>query len=357
MTWEPMQPDAAVIMAASTGVIPNHNRVTMIGRPQAGKSLLVGALLRQGRNSVHSFDDYQPLFFARADPDEGRNDTAELISLINLLVQGQSFPATYTHRILNYHVRLECERTVATQTRSRWSWSKLPAPERALADIAITDAAGGLIMGPDTGNQERDLIQRVVDFTQIVRSSRGLIYCLPADMTELDLAAEHKQMTVIDDLILRNEIDLERIVVVLTKYESLWAGYGTGAYDCARDLDAFKQVAAAKLPAGLRKSLVALAGRKRSTGAKKPIEVCIAPASAFGFVKGNGCVNFNGATGRLLVESGERGRGIARSSVPMPYYTDSEAIDYWQPFHIVDPFIYAAFGDKGRLTVDVRELE
>jgi hypothetical protein len=317
--------------------------------------LLVGALLRQGRKSWHSFSDKDWMIIPESDErDEGRQDLGELISLMNAFIQGRPLPATYHHRILNYYIRLEYE-SAGEPERSLWSRMRARKPPKRSADILITDAAGGLIMGPDEGNQPRDLIRRAQEFTQIVRSSRGLIYCLPVGMEDLDLGVEYKQVTIVDDLIQREDIGLERIVVCLTKYEALWAAYGCEAFDLARDPHEFQEVAKRELPSDLLKSLVALANRPRLRG-KPAIEVCIAPASAFGFVRGNGCVNYNPTTQRLLVESGGQVEEDTRSSLKPPYYSNREASDYWQPFYILDPFIYAAFGEKGDLTVDIRQL-
>jgi hypothetical protein len=325
----------------------------MIGRPAAGKSLLVGALLRQGRKSWHSFSDRDWNIIPNNDGREDeRNDIGELISLMNSFVQGRPLPATYHHRILNYSIRLEC----GELDGSIWSRFRARKPPRRSADILITDAAGGLIMGPDEDNQPRDLIRRAKEFTQIVRSSGGLIYCLPVGMEDLDLGAEYKQLAIIDDLIRNEEIGLERIVICLTKYEALWAGYGCAAFDVARQPSEFHEVAKREIPADLLKSLIALANRPRLRD-KSAIQVCVLPVSSFGFVRGNGCVNYNPITQGLLIESGGQFEVNSRSSLKPPYYNNLEAISYWQPFHILDPFMYAAFGEKGDLTVDVRELE
>src|SRR5262249_6289515 len=191
--------------------------------PAAGKSLLVGALLRQGRKSLHSFSDKDWMIIPNNDGSEDkRNDSGELISMINSFVQGRPLPATYHHRILNYSIRLECE-SADELDGSIWSRLRTRKLRKRSADILITDAAGGLIMGPDEGNQPRDMIQRAKEFKQIVRSSRGLIYCLPVGMEDLDLGAEYKQMAIIDDLIQNEEIGLGRIVIWLNKCGDLWA--------------------------------------------------------------------------------------------------------------------------------------
>jgi hypothetical protein len=353
MTWARSLQDGE---PPETEQVVGGDRVTMIGRPAAGKSLLVGALLRQGRKSWHSFSDKDWMIIPNnAGRDDERNDIGELISLMNSFVQGRHLPATYHHRILNYSIRLECE-LAGELDGSIWSRFRARKPPKRSADILITDAAGGLIMGPDEGNQPRDVIRRAKEFTQIVRSSGGLIYCLPVGMEDLDLGAEYKQMAIIDDLIQNEEIGLERIVICLTKYEVLWAPYGCEAFDLARDPHEFHEVAKREIPADLLKSLIALANRPRLRD-KSAIEVCIVPVSAFGFVRGNGCVNYNPITQHLLIESGGQLLEVdSRSSFKPPYYNNREAISYWQPFYILDPFIYAAFGEKGDLTVDVREL-
>lgn len=331
---------------------PNALSVTLIGRPQAGKSLLVGALLRQAHNSLHSFDHLNPMFIANRG-----NDTDELISLMNRFLRGDKVPATYTHRTPNYRVRLTCAAGEEAQPR-RWLIGRTRPSAPRLADIVITDAAGGLLMGGSAGNQSREDMRLASRFVNRVKRSRGLVYCLPVDMTELDLDADYKQINVIKDLVVDNELALERVVICLTKYESLWAnaGLGTEALDRAREPDAFMAIAREKLPQGLMQALLALSERPSPTDSRRRIEVCVSPVSAFGFVKNNGCVNFNPHSKGLLVEAGHVLPTHPHCSLQPPYYADGVAADYWQPFHIVDPFVYAAFGDKGRLTVDVRDL-
>ncbi len=333
------------------------DRVALIGRPQAGKSLVLAALLRQARNSIHSFAEHNPQFLPFKRKEDSRNDLGTMLDLTDRFVQGQPFPPTYTHVILDYLIRLECEGFEQSEARSFWSRFKRRAPERISADIWLSDAAGGLLFGSTEGNeQSRDERQRATEFAEVVRNARGLIYCLPATLTPTSLAADRKQMDIIVDLIMNDQTGLERIVVCMTKYEAVWDRYGSEAFDLAGDRDRFIDVARERIPEGLRTLLIDLARRNRRSPSGKPVEVCLTPASAFGFVKDNGCVNFNPATGRLLVEGGENIPRDMRSDVPLPFYSDLEAVNYWQPFYIVDPFIYAAFGEKGKLTIDVREL-
>ena len=329
--------------------------VTLIGRPEAGKSMLLGSLMRQGGDSLHSFAHIKPHFTPGAVHHGQQASIDELIGLMHRFVQGSAFPATYKHKVLNYYVSLVCDDETPVP-RSRWSWRSTPPIKRS-AEIVITDAAGGIIMGETIGNQDRDEQLIASGFAEIVRASRGIVFCLPADTTGLALDAEYKQTQVIDSLVRNESIDLQRIVVCLTKYEALFADFGCEAMDKALDVEEFKQIARGKLQGRLLNSLIRLARSGRAGHGNNKVEVCVAPASAYGFVRHNGGVNFNPRTGRLLVESGRALPAHPRSSVPLPYYADDHALRYWQPFFVVDPFVYAAFGDKGRLTVDVTELE
>src|SRR4051812_33829361 len=87
MTWARSLQDGE---PPETEQVVGGDRVTMIGRPSAGKSLLVGALLRQGRKSWHSFSDKDWMIIPNnAGRDDERNDIGELISLMNSFVQGR----------------------------------------------------------------------------------------------------------------------------------------------------------------------------------------------------------------------------------------------------------------------------
>jgi hypothetical protein len=342
VAWTRNKSQEAVIESVEQA--PNRDRLVMIGRPQAGKSLVLASLIRQSSNSVHSFADYNPLFFPVKRKEDSRNDLGSLQDLSNLLVQGQSFPATYTHLILDYALRLESDAFEPKKRSSLWQIRK-PKPERITADVTLTDAAG-------------DERTRAGEFGDIVRNARSIVYCLPITLTPTSLAADQRQVDVIVDLIMNDKIGLERISICLTKYEAVWAPYGSEAFDLACDRDKFVAVARERVPAGLKRVLIELARRgRRSPSSGKAVEVCLTPVSAFGFVKDNGCVNFNPATGRLLVESGENVAVDARSGVKPPFYSDLEAVRYWQPFYVVDPLIYAAFGQKGDLTIDIEELD
>ena len=236
---------------------------------------------------------------------EGGGNPDELIDYINGFVRGVEFPATYIHKILDYRISLECD----IEHKAEWLRLTLlnrrtPEFRRERAKIVVNDAACGLLMGSDAGNQPHSQTQRVEDFKKIVRASRSIVYCLPVDETDLDLTASFKQFDVINQLRNSEKIGLERLVLCLTKYEALWKDRDTDAFDEACDLDTFKEHAK-RIIQNMRVPLVALSSQSQISEMASRIEVCVAPVSAFGFVRDNGCVNFNQFTKRLLVESGD----------------------------------------------------
>jgi hypothetical protein len=296
------------------------------------------------------------MFLRTDETSTGRSATRELVQMMNDFIRGSPFLATYLHEIPTYHVRLTCG--PGASPRSSFLRFRRADSDKRTADIAITDAAGGHLMGPDVENQEVEIKKKALEFATAVRQSQGVVFCLPADVTETGAEADDKQIQVINQLAVREQIALRRLVICLTKYEAQFLHMGSEALDRALSREEFARIALEKLPTGLRRSLVALASKAGSKSKNGPIEVCITPASTYGFVRFNGCVNFNPLTGRLLTESGVRVPVHPRAvDVKPPYYREDVAISYWQPFFIVDPFVYAAFGDKGLLMWNILDLE
>ena len=309
----------------------------LLGRPKAGKSQLLGSLLRQSRNSVHSFADLSPSFMSSAlgQPQVGRN-TQELRDLMNDVLHDREFEATLPNEILKYSMQME------------WSNPEQGSGEsvvgRNSASFDIIDAAGEIIFRSSaSGNRPRGIEG---EFERTLLNSPGVVYCMPVVDSSTSNRVEDKQVEVLEHF-QSDSSDVERVVVVLTKYEQLWVDHGSEAFDLACNKETFLQIARSVLP---RPMLSALSDLSQSG-----IDVCAAPCSAYGFVAANGCANVDPTTGLMLTRTGAAEVSDLASSVP-PSFEPSEVTHLWEPFFIVDPFMFAATGERGVLTVDIQEI-
>jgi hypothetical protein len=132
---------------------------------------------------------------------------------------------------------------------------------------------------------------------------------------------------------------IRRIAVVFTHYERLFVDFGAMAARIATEPDVAKEVIREALRRMHRQQLAARL-LTRNTGNRK---ILFMPVSAHGFVRGNGCPNFDPATNLLLHRTLGEAQDMGRRAL-------------WRPFCTADPFLFAATGARSDYMFSYEEL-
>jgi hypothetical protein len=208
--------------------------------------------------------------------------------------------------------------------------------------FSMVDGGGELLMPPPKGDDFDPSNQHYVALSQ----AKGVILCIPS----YRLPEEHAYWTWVDQVLVwlnRPSSRLERLVVCLTKYEHRTAGEGSGARDKADKEDFFVESIRQAVPPNTRQRLGALAYGKA--------KVAITPVSVYGFVADNGCANYDPfhpkQRGGMLLQRAIPDGAEASGTRPWPLYDPDEVLQRWQPYRIIEPFLYLATGRGGSLTL------
>ncbi len=339
--------------------------IALVGQRQSGKTALLSATLKLADQSLHSFPEEHPVFLSDERPLPDSADptgTIEHVStqVIQSLTNGGHYAATPEDRPLHYDLRLDYYEDPGAKAKRRSARKSVevgdlgdPAERGELESIplTITDLAGGLAFpGVESalraGARERIRMQEAEAWISRVRH---LMVCLPATYR-----ADGDANVVLNYVRLFNRLRspdcrVERLVLCLTKYETRWTAFGREAIEAALDPREFQRAVLEVVldDDALRRSLLGLMGKKTASG--RPVEICLCPVSVYGFVIKNGCANYDlHRDGMLIQAPGEGGLSFLQRSFAL--YPEMEARRYWQPFMIVDPFMYLVTGRQGQLT-------
>ena len=230
-------------------------------------------------------------------------------------------------------------------------------------EVAFTafDGSGGLLLGRMDGEADllslqdlRQLDQKrrleadaLAELNAALAESESAILCIP-----LAQSITQEQTEAIAQRIheLRKRTQLQRLVVCFTMYEKLGRDMGRAAYRNLANRGAARRAMAAALGGsrnGILKAL-RLFDRHRRRG------VWCVPVSTYGFVPGNGGINYD-PQARTLLPRTPRGERVA-PTVAAPY-AFQDAWSHWQPFCTIDPFVFIATGDReGTLIHTLDEL-
>lgn len=216
-----------------------------------------------------------------------------------------------------------------------------PLPEPAL--MHVVDAAGDLSTWsrppPEDWGQQLDELEdrlRVTDAALVV---------VPLDSHGTDLWANHLY-EVIDKLvrISGEERPLKRLIVVFSKYEQMFARFGTDAVSIALRPHAALYTVRRELQH--RRWLQRLSQLARSAD----VDLRFTVASSLGFIRQYGTPNVDADASknasrpmRFRVKAGTTGELVAD---PL-----------WRPFMSADPFIFAATGLANAYTFTAQEIE
>lgn len=317
----------------------------LLGRSGAGKTHLLAALMRQASQSIHSFGDVDPTFSEVDYGDErlARNNK-ELIDQMNqVLVQGE-FRSTIPNDLHNYMLQMHWTPTPSTNARRGQG-----APPLESANFTIIDAAGELLFQPvSRGN--RPIHALAERFERTVLHSPAVIYCMPAEADQSDPKVVDQQVRILRKMLTDPRCFVERLVVVLTKYEKDFTSYGSEAFEMACDIDEFERRARIYLPQVMCKALYDLSRRnvflEGGEMSDDLVQVAVMPASAHGFVARNGGANLDPYSGAMLTRTDGEEISDIPSSAPMTFNGNAVS-NLWEPFFIIDPFMFAATGEPG----------
>jgi hypothetical protein len=173
---------------------------------------------------------------------------------------------------------------------------------------------------------------------QIIKRAAGIVMCVPMGHQVQDTNVKEKQVEFVRRLA-EPDIMVKRFVLCLTKYETAWLREGRNAIHLALNKERFADAAHVALEDRLVSALVALEKSKR-------LDVRVAPVSVYGFVKENGCANYDHGDG-----SGE-GKMLLGQTPDQHLQFEQR----WQPFLVGDPFVFVASGLDGALTLRPTEI-
>jgi hypothetical protein len=211
-------------------------------------------------------------------------------------------------------------------------------PESAMSDRGKED---------DEQEQERLGIKAHKVLLAQLAQAESVVFCIP-----LGRLLKHSERNSLADRIfeLRERPGLRRLVVCFTMYEKLGQGQGRNAYRHLAHRGVARDLMAAAL--GGRDHGIAKALRSfQRTGRG----VWCVPVSTYGFIPGNGGINFDPHNDSLLVRPPPpKSSGIT----PETPYSAEDAWYLWRPFCTLDPFVFIATGDQaGTLIHRLDELE
>lgn len=277
----------------------------VLGPSKSGKTMMVGALQIAARNVAYDGDLSHDIV----------TPNKEMMQLlrtygVGLTRQEGLPPVDGTLDVCRYSFSLRTTRrrlfgrTDASETRFELldgpGASLLPQVGRASLDADVEDA-----------HRERLLSE--------LSRARGFILCVDPTNPE-DLPTFFVELpALLEEVIQRRQGPLERVVVCLTKADKHFHPHGPRALSQARASDPVTVLRSLMAPAGLR-SLELLC--------RKPTQLGVCWTSVFGFAEG--APNFNPQTGGL------------RHTAPSCGFPKAAAL--WQPFQVLDPFVFAATG-------------
>jgi hypothetical protein len=213
--------------------------------------------------------------------------------------------------------------------------------------VTIADTGGGALAGrmEDFLNRDGDFVQEsdvrqnyIRYFREILPRATGLVLVIPLfDYARLaGRVVWDARVNMLLQQIADKFKNIKRIAVVMTHYDRMFVDFGADAVLMAADPDVVKRVLRAAVESLQHRNLLpslfddSLADRR----------MMFMAASSHGFVRTNGCPNFNPDDNTLLFKA---------AAEPAPENT-------WRPFCTADPFLFSAFDEKSKLMFTLEEL-
>jgi len=327
----------------------------VLGPVSSGKTALFCSLDRCAEAHSHSYQDRYEVDITGGNPafDKFRGRGLETLFATGLVV-----PATQPHELDNPELRMEVRRKDAPPGRGpAMTFGSFDASGGLLeyrtdADSLRSTDATGAASAADQAADER--AGKVAHYTLLehLLGAESVLFCVPLGQGT-KVGERHDIAQRIYELSERP--NLRRLVVCFTMYEKLGRSYGRRAFRELARRDTARALMAETLGGrdhGIGKALKLF----EQTPGKS---VWCIPISTYGFVAGNGGINYDPANQSLLVRCArvEQVAGGGTRTIVEPYYSRETAWEYWRPFCTLDPFVFIATGDReGTLIHSLEEL-
>lgn len=220
------------------------------------------------------------------------------------------------------------------------------AAEPAVLPIRIHDTGGAVWMSSvkEFTNENAIFLKNFNEYRDVMLpKASAVVLVIPLfDSWEVDndVPWRSRMGELLEAIMTQSRFDgIQRIAVALTHYERLFVDFGALAAKIAVRSDVARDVIKEALRRMHRQQL-AVRLLTRNTGNR---EIVFMPVSAHGFVRGNGCPNFDPATNLLLHRTLGEEQDMGRRTL-------------WRPFCTADPFLFAATGARGDYMFSYAEL-
>jgi len=313
---------------------PEEGQSLIIGPAKSGKTSLLGALHLHAR--ILADASASPVKIIIDEGEDGKRFEQLILSLEEAALETGRFGAPGTGDVSNYRFLLEqtIVQTVVKKVTKPMPWSREKEmteskEETKTYPFCLFDGPGGDLFGKPAEakpDQERQAMLR-----ELGKNSPGLIMCVdPNDGPQLRLLFT-QLWRVLQALAERRHVELKRFAIVLTKADKYFA---------RENVDARRQAEETNPWEVLRKLLPRAAwGPIRQHLDPRRITIACGWASAYGFIPNDGSANYitdqRFADGRLRVFNEEK-----------PEETNW---DLWEPFRVLDPFLFVATGRLGAM--------
>lgn len=354
----------------------------VIGEPQSGKTALIATALTRAIEGVHSFEHLDPHFSGgtifRMVPRHDLSSGSNALTKPGLQAGDVDELRAQTIKALSSHTHWNATETNAFSYQFKLSYIKnnragFQSPfnsrnRRTERDFVVLDSGGGFIFPSHMDLQafahySEAEKQALLAFETAVVSARSIMMCIPMTSGAQDANTIQRRSDLLNELWDRRRGEqptsrLERLAVCLTKCEVPAAPHGRDAVHVAQSREFLLDAVASTIDRATLNALLRLANGPGKSG--KTVQVCIFPVSTFGFVRHNGCANYDahpdGKGGLLTIAQPTEGVEIKPGETrAFPLYRVDKALHYWRPFHIVDPLMFLSTGEKGFLAIDMAE--
>jgi len=199
------------------------------------------------------------------------------------------------------------------------------------AHYSLLDGPGGALFVDGTaGGQDDDVEQAEAFRAELLshmRQSIGAMLCVDATDRSKARSFFLNLPDILCDLGM-DKLPFRRFVICLTKADALFVDRRSQAHEAAQQSDAVQLARDILTRPGVNALL---------SFAPKTMEIAVAMTSAYGFDVERGNALIDARTGQIALRADGRTGDI------------SQDIERWQPFRVVDPFIFLASGDLGSL--------
>jgi hypothetical protein len=298
-------------------------RTLIIGPPESGKTALV-CMLKHATLQPPEFNDH-PDYKVFELP--GSKPTHALFQLATDTIFKGKLPIIATQGVSQYDFSLEKRTSSESGLRNRIIPRRAP-PQNQIHYFRLFDGPGGAIFNmPGGDGADRDMAAEQVYRDLLIkegRQSQGLIVCADGNNNN-QIGALLKGL---DDFMFEigRPLPFRRVAIVLTKADKSFTDKGPLAQEEILHTSPIKHMKTILGDHVLQLCLNWLDSSPQLT-------VVCGWTSVYGFVHNQGCPNYDCENDQLLVYDRDNQR----------------CIDHWHPFRVLDPFVFMATGNPGKM--------